>query len=80
MLKTNSTLTYIDLHGEQFQNRFLTCQENQIGKWGGEALYASIAHNDHLKGLWINDKWIPTEFFDMSLEEVRSFTTALEHG
>jgi len=58
----------------------LTYQENQLGKWGGEALYASIAHNDHLEELEIDDEWIPREFKDMTLDQVRSFTTALEHG
>ena len=51
-----------------------------MGKWGGEALYASIAHNDHLEELVIDYEWIPSEFKGMSLDQVRSFTTALEHG
>jgi hypothetical protein len=29
-----------------------------VGKWGGEALYASIAHDDHLKELRIEYVWI----------------------
>ena len=51
-----------------------------MGKWGGEASYASIAHNSHLEKLWIDREWIPSEFVGMSLDQVRSFTTALEHG
>ncbi len=80
MLKTNSNLTAIDLRGELLWNHSLTCQGNSVGKWGGEALYASIAHNSHLKELWIGDEWTPSEFVGMSVDQVRTFTTALEHG
>jgi hypothetical protein len=51
-----------------------------VGKWGGEALYCSIAYNNALKKLLIDYEWIPREFKGMSLDQVRQFTTAPEHG
>jgi len=51
-----------------------------VEKWGGEALYSSIAYNNTLKELRIDDEWIPREFFGMSMDKVRQFTTAPEHG
>ena len=51
-----------------------------MGKWGGEALYCSIAYNNTLKELGIDGEWIPREFRGMSLDKVRQFTTAPEHG
>ena len=51
-----------------------------MGKWGGEALYSSIAYNDTLNNLDIDDEWIPREFRGMSLDKVRQFTTAPNDG
>ncbi len=71
-LKVNNTLQLIDLGGERSWLKCLTCSGNKIGNEGGTALYASLAHNSQLQTFVIDSIFIPNEFKNKSLEDVRN--------
>lgn len=51
-----------------------------VTKKGGELLYGSIAFNDSLKTMHIDQEAIPEEYDGMDMDKVRMFSTAIEHG
>lgn len=68
MLKKNSTITDVQL------------LLNDIGKYGGEAIFECLAHNSVIETLLVDIRCVPSNYDGMSLNQIRGFTTALEHG